>query len=137
MVGCRGSQRVVNGLSYTVRCVDVGQYEEDADSEDSEEEDESKVVKTGRRVTLEAEDGEILVVGEDLFVKCLRLAYAVTCHCVQGLTITDERVWFMDAAGTYTTKRHYLVAISRVRDPRNLGIPTGPQQRELLSLGRV
>jgi hypothetical protein len=108
MVGARGSRKIVNGLTYDVQSV-------------------------GADVTLKAEDGEILVVDRELFVKCLRLAYAVTCHCVQGLTITDERVWFLDAHSPYTTKRHYLVAISRVRDPRNLGIPTREQQRRFLA----
>jgi hypothetical protein len=108
MVGARGSRKVVNGLGYEVQSIE------------------------GRSVTLRAEDGEVLTLDERTFLKCLRLSYAVTCHCVQGLTITDERVWFMDAAGTYTTKRHYLVAISRVRDPRNLGIPTAKQQAQLL-----
>jgi hypothetical protein len=109
MVGARGSRKVVNGLGYEVQSIE------------------------GRSVTLRAEDGEVLTLDERTFLKCLRLSYAVTCHCVQGLTITDERVWFLDAASPYTTKRHYLVAISRVRDPRNLGIPDEKQQRQLLA----
>jgi hypothetical protein len=131
MIGCRGSRRVVNQLTYTVVSIsgdaDSGDDDSDGDTDASDEEPPN-----GRRIKLRSEDGKTIVLDERTFVKCLRLAYAVTCHCVQGLTITDERVWFMDAAGTYTTKRHYLVAISRVRDPRNLGIPTAKQQEQLL-----
>jgi hypothetical protein len=136
MIGCRGSRRVVNQLTYTVVSIsgdaDSGDDDSDGDTDASDEEPPN-----GRRIKLRSEDGKTIVLDERTFVKSMRLAYAVTCHCVQGLTITDERVWFMDAAGTYTTKRHYLVAISRVRDPRNLGIPTKPQQDQLLSLSRV
>jgi hypothetical protein len=82
-------------------------------------------------VTLTAEDGETFTLDRDAFLRTMRLALAVTCHAVQGLTITKKRVWMLDAHFPHTTARHFLVAASRVDDPRNFSVLTPAQQREL------
>jgi hypothetical protein len=93
-----------NGLWYTVAAVS----------------DESVTFTDGTIVTASA------------FVRDFRVAYAVTCHAIQGKTIRDQRVWMLDAHMPHCTKAHYLVAASRCSDPRNFGMVTPGQQRLLM-----
>jgi hypothetical protein len=115
LLGVRGSRKIVNGLCYTVEYVHT-----EAD---------------GRVVQLRPEKGDLIDVSEDVFVKCLRLSYAVTCNYIQGLSIYDKTVWFLDAEGLYTTLRHYYVAVSRVHSASQLSVLTREQQDQLLHSG--
>jgi hypothetical protein len=64
----------------------------------------------------------------EVFVREFRLGLAITCHCVQGLTIRGKRVWMLDAHFPHTTLQHYIVAASRCEDPRLFSILTPAQQ---------
>jgi hypothetical protein len=87
---------------------------------------------TPDQVALVTEDGERFTLDKGAFLQTMRLAYAVTCHAVQGLTIRDKKVWMLDAHYPHTTARHFLVAASRVTDPKNFEVLTPEQQREFL-----
>jgi energy-coupling factor transporter ATP-binding protein EcfA2 len=115
LLGVRGSRKIVNGLIYTVEYIHT----------------EAK----GRVIQLRPEKGELIDVPEDVFVKCLRLSYAVTCNYIQGLSIYDKTVWFLDARAFHTTLRHYYVAVSRVHSGDQLSVLTREQQDQLLHSG--
>jgi hypothetical protein len=77
------------------------------------------------------EDGTVVSAAE--LMREFRVAYAVTCHAIQGRTLRDQKVWFLDSQAYHTSKSHYLVAASRCDDPRNFGVVTPEQQRVLLA----
>ena len=54
----------------------------------------------------------------------LRLAYAITYHCVEGRTIPGRTIMLLDTHHMFYTNRELIVGISRAKEGCQVKIPT-------------